>query len=35
MRTLNQAKPGEKIVVERINGSGPVKRRIMDMALKK
>jgi len=33
MRTLNQAKPGEKIVVERINGSGPVKRRIMDMGI--
>ena len=33
MRTLKDLKVGEKAVVTRINGSGPVKRRIMDMGI--
>lgn len=33
MRTLNQLKPGETGVVCRVNGRGPIKRRIIDMGM--
>ncbi|MDT8899777.1 FeoA family protein [Anaeroselena agilis] len=32
-RTLNQLSPGERGVVTKVQGSGPVKRRIVDMGL--
>lgn len=35
MRTLKEVKTGEKVVVAKINGSGPVKKRIMDMGITK
>ncbi|MGN0658303.1 MAG: ferrous iron transport protein A [Emergencia sp.] len=35
MRTLKEVKVGETVTVTRINGSGPVKRRIMDMGITK
>ena len=35
MKTLKDCKPGDTITVLRIMGSGPVKRRIMDMGLTK
>ena len=35
MQTLRQARVGEAYVVKKINGSGPLKRRIMDMGLTK
>ena len=35
MKTLRDAKVGETVVVEKIQGSGAVKRRIMDMGLTK
>ena len=33
--TLNEVKPGRAVTIARINGEGPVKRRIMDMGLTK
>ena len=33
--TLNEVKPGQTATIARINGQGPVKRRIMDMGLTK
>ena len=33
--TLNEVKPGQTATVARLNGAGPVKRRIMDMGLTK
>ena len=33
MKTLRDAKVGETVVVEKIQGSGAVKRRIMDMGI--
>ena len=35
MKTLLDAKVGETVVVEKIQGSGAVKRRIMDMGITK
>lgn len=35
MRTLREAKVGETVVVQRINGEGALKRRIMDMGVTK
>ncbi|KXL52282.1 ferrous iron transport protein A [Anaerotignum neopropionicum] len=35
MRTLREAKVGERISVLKITGEGPVKRRIMDMGITK
>lgn len=35
MRTLKEAKVGETVKVAKITGSGPVKRRIMDMGIVK
>ena len=35
MSTLKDVKVGETVSVTKINGSGPVKRRIMDMGLTK
>ena len=35
MKTLKDAKPGETVTVARLNGAGPVKRRIMDMGITK
>ena len=35
MKTLRDAKVGETVVVEKIQGSGAVKRRIMDMGMTK
>ncbi|MDD7408355.1 MAG: ferrous iron transport protein A [Anaerovoracaceae bacterium] len=34
-RTLRDVKVGETVSVLKLNGSGPVKRRIMDMGLTK
>ena len=33
MRTLKDAKVGETVQVARLHGSGPIKRRIMDMGI--
>ncbi len=35
MSTLKDAQVGSTVVITRIGGSGPVKRRIMDMGLTK
>ncbi len=35
MKTLRQAKVGDKIKIIKIHGAGAVKRRIMDMGLTK
>ena len=35
MRTLKEVKIGETVKVSKINGEGPVKRRIMDMGVTK
>ncbi|GHT79629.1 iron transporter FeoA [Actinomycetota bacterium] len=35
MRTLRETKTGETVTVARLNGSGAVKRRIMDMGITK
>ena len=35
MKTLRDVKVGETVVVEKIQGSGAVKRRIMDMGITK
>ena len=32
-KTLKQAKVGETVTVQRLQGEGPVKRRIMDMGI--
>ncbi len=33
MQTLKDTQVGQTVVVTRINGSGPIKRRIMDMGI--
>ena len=35
MRTLREVKIGETVTVEKVNGEGGVKRRIMDMGITK
>lgn len=35
MKTLKDAKVGDSVVVSRLHGEGPVKRRIMDMGITK
>ncbi len=35
MRTLREVKIGETVRVARLNGEGPVRRRIMDMGITK
>ena len=35
MKTLKDAKVGESVVVKKLHGEGPVKRRIMDMGITK
>ena len=35
MRTLKQVAVGETVVVKKITGEGPVRRRIMDMGITK
>ena len=35
MKTLKDAKPGETVTVAALHGTGPVKRRIMDMGITK
>lgn len=35
MKTLKDAKAGETVVVKKLHGEGPVKRRIMDMGITK
>lgn len=35
MKTLREAKIGETLTVKKINGSGALKRRLMDMGLTK
>lgn len=35
MRTLREAKIGETVKVEKLNGAGAIKRRIMDMGITK
>lgn len=35
MRTLKEVRVGESAVVARLHGTGPVKRRIMDMGITK
>lgn len=34
-KTLKQVKIGETVVVQKLQGEGPVKRRIMDMGITK
>lgn len=33
MRTLREAQPGETVLVAKLSGSGPVRRRLMDMGI--
>ena len=33
MRTLKEAKIGETVTVKKLRGTGPVKRRMMDMGI--
>ena len=35
MKTLKETSVGETVKVVKLNGSGPVKRRIMDMGITK
>lgn len=35
MKTLREAKVGETLTVKKLNGTGAVKRRIMDMGITK
>ena len=35
MKTLKESSVGETVKVVKLNGSGPVKRRIMDMGITK
>ncbi len=35
MGTLREAKPGETVTVTKLNGTGAIKRRIMDMGITK
>ena len=35
MKTLKEAQVGQTVTVARLNGAGPVKRRIMDMGITK
>lgn len=35
MKTLKDAKVGQTVVVARVTGEGPVRRRIMDMGITK
>ena len=35
MKTLKDAKVGENVVVKKLHGEDPVKRRIMDMGITK
>lgn len=35
MRTLKDAKVGETVIVTKVQGTGPVRRRIMDMGITK
>ncbi|MCD8075595.1 MAG: ferrous iron transport protein A [Lachnospiraceae bacterium] len=35
MKTLREASVGETVIVQKISGEGPVKRRIMDMGITK
>ena len=35
MRTLNEVKTGETVLVSKLDGSGAVKRRLMDMGITK
>ena len=35
MRTLNEVNVGETVKITKINGTGAIKRRIMDMGLTK
>ena len=35
MRTLREVSCGQKAVVKKLSGEGPVKRRIMDMGITK
>ena len=35
MKTLKDAKVGENVVVKKLHGEGPVKRRIRDMGITK
>ena len=35
MKTLKDAKVGERVTVAKLHGEGPVKRRIMDMGITK
>ena len=35
MRTLKDVKIGETVVIDRLNGEGALKRRILDMGLTK
>lgn len=34
-KTLKEVKPGEKVIIRKIMGAGPVKRRLMDMGVTK
>jgi len=33
VKTLNQLKPGERAIIIKVGGEGPVRRRILDMGV--
>lgn len=35
MRTLKDVRIGESVTVKKVNGEGPIRRRIMDMGITK
>ena len=35
MKTLKEARPGETVTVQKLDGTGALKRRIMDMGITK
>ena len=35
MKTLKDAKIGQTVIVKKLHGEGPIKRRIMDMGITK
>ncbi len=35
MKTLKEVRPGQSVMVKKLHGEGPLKRRIMDMGITK
>lgn len=33
MKTLNEIRPGQQVVVKKLHGDGPVKKKLMDMGI--